>query len=134
MIMKAKAMIRRALDKAATPMQRVAHAQGTPMPSGTPALTEWERDVLAVADAVLPVAPGHDDTVMIFRRALLQREATGATLRDVFDRMYAAHPQVAGAVAQAGSGGRVMWERAMASLTTYQTTGVASAPVIPLSL
>lgn len=133
--MKLHEMIKHALSPEGDRVDVVAalHAladQGTPAPHTCGAacaceLQGWERDL---------VAPGHGDSVIMFRRALLQRETQGVTLRDAFDRLTATHPQVGAAVAEAGSGGMIMWERAVEALATYEATGVASAPVLPRSL
>mgnify|MGYP001570953211 CR=1 FL=1 len=82
----------------------------------------------------LPVAQGHDDSVMIFRSALLVRESQGADLRDALDRLYATHPQVAAKIVWAGSLGMIMWARAVDALSTYMITGVATTPTAPRSL
>lgn len=80
------------------------------------------------------VIMGHGDEVMIFRSQLLVREANGVDLRAAFDRLTMIHPQVAMIVAEAGSGGMIMRERAIGSLTEYMITGVAVAPHLPRSL
>lgn len=77
----------------------------------------------------LPVAVGHDDSTMIFRSALLKREATGPELVTAFDRLAMVHPVVASQVVAAGSlGAGVHWGRAVRSLGVYLTTGTAMAP------
>lgn len=95
--------------------------------------TQPKGQVTPVSDhpvtLALPVAVGHDDSTMIFRSALLRREATGVELVSAFDRMVRVHPEVASQVVAAGSlGPEVHWGRAVQSLGVYLATGTAMAP------
>lgn len=117
--MKAKAMINAALNRAATPAQRIAYPQGS---------AAQVRAIIAAESASLPVAQGHDDTVMIMRSALLKREADGADLVRALDKLIMTHAGVGAAVVAAGSLGMIMWVAAVDALRTYIETGVAMAP------
>lgn len=77
----------------------------------------------------LPVAPGHDDSAMIFRSVLLRTERDGSELRAGLDHMASQHPRVASQVILAGSLGEVSRGRAVDALRTYLATGVAVAPL-----
>lgn len=84
---------------------------------------------VSAPSVALPVAVGHDDSTMIFRSALLKREATGSELVSAFDRLARVHPMVASQVVAAGSlGGLVHWGRAVRTLGVYLSTGTAVAP------
>lgn len=96
-----------------------------PTTQGTPVSPVSDHPVMIA----LPVAVGHDDSTMIFRSALLKREATGSDLVTAFDRLAMVHPQVASQVVAAGSlGGLVHWGRAVRTLGVYMTTGTAMVP------
>lgn len=96
-----------------------------PTPEVTPVSPVSDHPVVLA----LPVAVGHDDSTMVFRSALLKREATGSELVTAFDRLVMVHPGVASQVVAAGSlGGLVHWGRAVRCLGVYLATGTAMAP------
>lgn len=92
--------------------------------------TEFDRShgQWFAADSVV-VAPGHDDSVIIFRSWLLRTQGDGVELRAALDRMTARAPKIAAQVIFAGSLGEISQGRAAASLRTYLGTGVAQAPL-----
>ncbi len=66
---------------------------------------------------------------MMFRSLVLREETDGDALSDALARLVKVHPKVGNAVISMGSLGVESRRRAVSSLRTYMTTGVASAPV-----
>lgn len=78
--------------------------------------------------AVLPVAPGEDDRLMIFTSRLRRIMGDGADLATVLARLASRHPQVADAVITLGGQGEESFGRAVQVIRIYDRTRVAQMP------